>query len=211
MKYKVFKDKISAFPIFSASQISSLTSNVQVLRNQLVFWKKQGLVIKLKKGLYILNEEDRKTNPSRAFIANQLVSPSYVSTEYALSFYGLIPEKTEDVTSVTTKKTAVIKNSLGVFRYQHLQPRCFIGFKQFEEREGLPFFMATPEKALVDFFYLNLSRFKAAAPDIFHLSYRFQNMQDLNKKRLRGLAKIFRSQKLEKVVDSFCEFMRLEG
>src|SRR3989338_10366267 len=127
MKYKVFKDKISAFPIFSASQISSLTSNVQVLRNQLTFWQKQGLVLKLKKGFYILNEDDRKINPSRAFIANQLVSPSYVSTEYALSFYGLIPEKTEDVTSVTTKKTVVIKNSLGVFRYQHLQPPCFIG------------------------------------------------------------------------------------
>lgn len=208
MKYKEFKNKIRNFPVFSSSQISSLTSNVQILRNQLTLWQKQGLVLRLKRGLYILNEEDRKINPPRTFIANQLVSPSYVSTEYALYFYGLIPEKVEDITSVTTKKTTVIKNSLGVFRYQHLNADCFKGFEQVEEKGGLSFFIATPEKVIADFLYLNLSNFSVEDKDIFGLSYRFQNTSALNKKRLKDFAKLFNNQKLIKVVNSFCEFIK---
>ena len=167
MKYKEFKNKIRNFPIFSSSQIPSLTSNAQVLKNQLGLWQKQGLLLKLKRGLYILNEEDRKINPSRTFIANQLVAPSYVSTEYALFFYGLIPEKVEDVTSITTKKTTVVRNSFGTFRYQHLNTNCFTGFEQVEEKDGLSFFIARPEKAIVDFLYLNLSNFKVGDQDVF--------------------------------------------
>ena len=211
MKYKEFKHKIRNFPIFSSSQISSLTSNAQVLKNQLTLWQKQGLVLRLKRGLYILNEEDRKITPSRTFIANQLVSPSYVSTEYALFFYGLIPEKVEDITSVTTKKTTLIRNSFGIFRYQHLDTDCFMGFEQIEEKGSLYFFIATPEKAIVDFLYLNLSNFKVGDQDIFRLSYRIQNTSALSKRRLKDFAKAFNSQKLIKVVDTFCEFMNSEG
>jgi predicted transcriptional regulator of viral defense system len=208
MKYKEFKSKIRDFPIFSSSQINSLTSNAQVLKNQLTLWQKQGLVLRLKRELYILNEGDRKINPSRTFIANQLVSPSYISTEYALFFYGLIPEKVEDITSITTKKTTLIRNGFGAFRYQHLNATCFIGFEQVKEQGGFSFFIATPEKAVVDFLYLNLSNFKPQDQDIFKFSYRFQNTQGLRKKRLRDFAKIFNNQKLIKVVDSFCEFMK---
>lgn len=210
MKYKEFKNRIRNFPIFSSSQISSLTSNAQVLKNQLTLWQKQGLVLRLKRGLYILNEEDRKINPSRPFIANQLISPSYISTEYALFFYGLIPEKVEDITSVTTKKTTVIKNNLGVFRYQHIDTRCFLGFEQIEEKGELSFFIATPEKAMVDFLYLNLSNFRVEDKDIFKLSYRIQNTSELSEKKLKDFAKIFRNQMLIKVVDTFCEFMKGE-
>lgn len=148
-----------------------------------------------------MNEEDRKINPSRTFLANQLVSPSYLSTEYALFFYGLIPEKVEDITSVTTKKTTLIRNSFGVFRYQHLNTKCFLGFEQVEEKGGFSFLIATPEKAIVDFLYLNLANFKPQDQDIFRLSYRIQNTQDLSKKKLRDFAKIFNNQKLIKVVD----------
>lgn len=210
MKYKEFKNKIRDFPIFSSSQLSSLTSNPQVLKNQLTLWQKQGLVLRLKRGFYILNEEDRKINPSRTFIANQLVSPSYVSTEYALSFYGFIPERVEDLTSVTTKKTTIIRNKFGVFRYQHVKPACFRGFEQIVKGEGFSFFIATPEKAVVDFLYLNLSHFKVSEPDIFASSYRFQNTSGISKKRLKIFAQLFNNQKLIKVVDSFCEFIKQE-
>jgi len=69
MKYKDFKNKIRNFPLFSSSQISSITDREQILRNQLTQWQKQGLLFCVKKGLYILNEADRKINPSRLFIA----------------------------------------------------------------------------------------------------------------------------------------------
>lgn len=65
---------------------------------QLSNWEKKGLIIRLKRGLYVLNENDRKIEPSRIFLANSLYSPSYVSTAYALGYYDLIPEKVEDGT-----------------------------------------------------------------------------------------------------------------
>jgi predicted transcriptional regulator of viral defense system len=208
MKYIEFKKIMQAFPFFSSSQFANITDNEQVLKNQLNLWQKQGLVLRLKRGLYILNEEDRRINPSRLFIASQLFCPSYISTEYALSFYGLIPEKVEDVTSVTTKKTLVLRNSLGIFRYQHIKTACFIGFKQNEDENNLPFFIAEPEKAVVDFLYLNLSNFKESDKDIFELSYRFQNTQDLSKKKLKDFSHLFNSKKLIKVVNSFCDFIK---
>jgi len=207
MKYKDFKNKIRNFPLFSSSQISSITDNEQVLRNQLTQWKKQRLLFCVKRGLYILNEGDRKINPSRLFIANQLLCPSYISTEYALSFYGLIPEKVEDITSVTTKKTALFENTFGVFRYQHINISAFIGFREVRDEASLPFFIAEPEKAIVDFFYFHLLNFQRDDKDIFSLSYRFQSVSDLNKKRLKDFAKTFKNRKLLKVIGLFCEFI----
>jgi len=150
MRYKDFKNKIQNFPFFSTSHIFTLANNEQVLRNQLVKWQKQGLIYPLKKGLYILNEEDRKINPSRLFLANTLLSPSYISCEYALSFYDLIPEKVEDVTSATTRKTTYFKNILGTFYYHHIKLNCFTGFRQIEDENKFPVFVAEAEKTLVD-------------------------------------------------------------
>lgn len=65
---------------------------------QLSNWEKKGLIIRLKRGLYVLNENNRKIEPSRIFLANSLYSHSYVSTAYALGYYDLIPEKVEDGT-----------------------------------------------------------------------------------------------------------------
>ncbi len=210
MKFRNFKAAIQKFPLFSTSQILSLTDNEQVLRNQLTRWEKLGLVLKLKKGLYILNSSDRKINPSKMFIANQLYSPSYLSIEYALGFYDLIPERVEVITSVTTKKTAVFENSFGTFTYQHLKTSCFNGFRELKDESNLPFFIAEPEKAVVDFFYLNLPVFRKIDPDIFSLSYRFQNVAGINTKKLKEFAKQFNSKKLKHLIQMFIEFVKSE-
>lgn len=210
MKFRNFKTAIQNFPIFSTSQISSLTGNEQVLRNQLTRWERLGLVLKLKKGLYILNSSDRKINPSRMFIANQLYSPSYISTECALDFYGLIPERAEVTTSVTTKKTTVFENVFGRFTYQHLKTSCFNGFRELKDQMNLPFFIAEPEKAIVDFLYLNLPVFKKIDPDIFALSYRFQNVSGLNTKKLKKFSDQFYSKKLKHLIQMFVEFVKSE-
>ena len=210
MKYNQFKDKIQKYPIFSSSHLAALTNNEQVLRNQLARWRSQGLVLRLKKGLYVLNKEDRKINPSRPFIASQLLSPSYLSTEYALSFYGLIPERVEDVTSVTTKKTTTFRNDFGTFHYQHIDVACFVGFKETKDENGFPFFIAEPEKGIVDFLYLNLFNFSVDDVNIFRDSYRFQNLSPLNRGRLKKFAQVFNNKKLLNVVNSFWEFMESE-
>lgn len=49
---------------------------------------RKGEIISLKRGLY----ETDSTTPGLV-LANSLLGPSYLSFEYALSYYGLIPER----------------------------------------------------------------------------------------------------------------------
>ncbi|MEW5766860.1 MAG: hypothetical protein AB1797_04435 [bacterium] len=211
MKYLEFKNIIRKFPIISSSHIFNLTPKPRSLKNQLTIWQKKGLLIKLRKGLYILNEQDRKITPSRLFIANALYLPSYISTEYALSYYDLIPEKVEDLTSVTTKKTISFKNVFGSFHYQHLKTELFFGMNQIMDENNLPVFLAHPEKAMLDFIYLNLEEFKNKGMDFFEEAYRFQNLNILKEKRLMEFAKRYKNKVLIDVVNNLLNFMREKG
>jgi len=207
MNYAQFKNRVLNLPLILSKDILSFEKNRQALLNQLKRWQDRQLIIKLKKGVYILNQNDRKINPSRQFIANQLYAPSYVSLEYALGFYGIIPERVIEVTCVATKKTARFLNKSGTFTYQHIKPAAFRGFKTLKDENGLTYFIAEPEKAVVDFLYLNLDKFKRDDKDIFEGSYRFQNAETLNKKRIIELAGCFNNRKLSKIASLFCEFI----
>lgn len=145
---------------------------------------------------------------SRLFIANELYFPSYISCEYALYFYGLIPEKVEDIISVTPRKTRVFKNSFGIFRYYHIKPSLFSGFRKVLDKNNLPFLIATPEKAVFDFIYFNLRILKDKGKDVFEYSYRFQNLEDLNIEKLRETAKKVKNRTLHKVIDKFISFAK---
>lgn len=208
MKFQEFKKKISKFPVFSSSHLSAFEENTQLLKNQLSSWCKKKLIIKLKRGLYILNPEDRKLNPSSLFIAMQLTSPCYISTQYALSYYGLIPERVTDITCITTKKTNSYENELGTFVYQHLKLAVFNGFKELKDENNLPYFMAEPEKALIDFFYLNLKSFKGKNSSVFKLSFRLRKNVKLNTKKLLFYAKIFNNKTLLKIVNSCIKYLK---
>lgn len=211
MNYTEFKNKFQGLPVILSKEVERLEKDSQVVRNQLNRWQDRKLIIKLKRGMYLLNENERKINPSRSFIANQLFWPSYVSLEYALSFYGLIPEKAADVTSVTTKKTYCFESELGRFVYQHIKPSAFRGFRSVKEEGGISFFIAEPEKAVVDFLYLNLRKFARSSKNLFRASYRFQNLGKLRKRRIIELACLFENHGLIKAAREFCDFIIEEG
>lgn len=209
MNYREFKNKVQHLPLVLSRDLVRFRKDKQSIRNQLCRWQKKALIIKLKKGIYILNEGDRKITPCRQFIANQLCVPSYISMEFALNFYGLIPERVTVVTSVTTRKTAQFTNELGDFVYQRIKPAAFRGFKSVKADGGLDFFIAVPEKAIVDFLYLNSSAFKGDA-HIFESSYRFQNIEELSIEKIKEFAKLFGNNKLNRVAGLFCDYLKEE-
>jgi predicted transcriptional regulator of viral defense system len=202
MKYNQFKNTVMELPVFRSSDFYWLSGNRQVFKNQISAWKKEKRILALKKGLYVLNEYDRKTTPSREFVANQLVFPSYVSMEYALSFYGMIPEKTFQVTSVTTKKTRNVQNAFGNFVYRSMKTSCFFGYLSIRDENGLSVLMAEKEKALLDFVYLNLDRFSIQESGRLRESHRMQNLEDLNRTKLDDYAARFDNRKLVSVIQS---------
>lgn len=210
MNYTDFKNKVLEQPFFRSADMETSDLNVQVFRNQLLRWENQSRILKLRKGVYMLNKNDRKIEPSRVFIANQLCIPSYVSLEYALNIYGLIPERVMQVTSITSKKTQRFSTPMGVFSYQHIKPACFRGFKVIKDENGLDYFIAEPEKALIDYIYLNLKQFKDNNLDIFEQSYRLQNIEQLSCAKIRGFARMFKNRRLSKVILLLCKFIKKE-
>lgn len=108
----------------------------------------EGKLISLKKGLYVWNSDSLPENFS---IANILYTPSYVSLESALSFYGLIPERVFSISSMTFKTSKKFSNALGNFEYIKIPTLYYsFGIKRISIRDGKFSLMATAEKALMD-------------------------------------------------------------
>jgi len=221
MTFPTFKRLVLNHPmILSAGVCDRLTGqdtspgSRQELLNQFTRWQKKGLLIQLRRGMYLLNTNDRRINPSRSYLATQMYTPSYVSLEYALGVYGLIPERVEDVTSITTKKTRRIVNELGTFSYQHVTPAVFKGFKAAKDDQALTYFIAEPEKAVLDFIYFQLARLRTptdVSSNIFADSYRFQNTEWLKEKRILELAEPYPSPYMRPLAELFCQFRREEA
>ncbi len=203
MKFSAFRERIKPLPLFSTSMLGTLTDRVNTLKVQLSRWKRKGWVHSLRKGLYVLSPQERAIEPPLFYLANQILIPSYVSLESALAYYGLIPEFVAAATSVTVRKTCRFKNEFGIFTYQHIQPKGFFGFQTLELSPGWRVLIAAPEKAVVDFLYLNAKKLRPDREDQFSGSYRFQKGRRLQAAKLRAYAKRLGKQRLSLLVESF--------
>lgn len=114
-------------------------------------WVKKGVLIALKRGLYLVGESWRTEGVVLPLIANRLYGPSCVSLEYALSWHGWIPERVHNVTSVCLARGCVIHNPVGHFLYFRLPPSVYpVGIVQETSSKTATFLIAHPEKALCD-------------------------------------------------------------
>ena len=112
---------------------------------------KSGEIIKVKNGFYVLAQGNRVEQLSLPLIANALSGPSYVSLDYALSLYGLIPEGVFEITSVTTSRSKKFDTQIGLFSYSYSKPELYeIGVVQQSTSGNKNFLIASPEKALCD-------------------------------------------------------------
>jgi predicted transcriptional regulator of viral defense system len=108
-------------------------------------------IMRIKKGLYIFGPSYRREPYSRELLANWIYGPSYISLEYALSHYGMIPERVEMITSVTCARDRAFQTPAGRFSYWSVPIRAYcIGFDRIELAGNRGFLMATREKALAD-------------------------------------------------------------
>ena len=172
----------------------------------------EGLFTRLKKGMYAL-----KTDlPSGEEIANSIYRPSYVSFEYALAYYGILPEMPYTITSATTKPTRdFIVNGMG-FSYFTIKPEAYTGYVliktdrrtslkytdvYFSEMENITdmgaFLIAEPEKALVDYLYF-VSLGKKSLNDRLYIE-----PGSLNKTKTRAYARLYGRKKLNELVESY--------
>ena len=159
-----------------------------------------GLFLRLKKGLYAL-----KTDlPSEEEIANGLYKPSYLSFEYGLAYYHMIPEMPHTVTSATTKPTRLFSVSNMSFSYRSIKKQAFTGYSLFK-LENKSFLIADKEKVLMDYLYF-IALQKISGRDRLLLSLKnkaYCRTQGLNKEKIKNYLALFRNKKLKVLVKPF--------
>lgn len=134
----------------TTTAIASLYPDINGGNQKVSALENSGDILRLKRGLYVVNPRISGIIISIELIANHLYSPSYVSRLTALRHYGLIPEKVVVTQSMTVKHTRKFINSLGFFEYTNVNREYFpIGLRSIETND-YGYIIASPEKALCD-------------------------------------------------------------
>jgi predicted transcriptional regulator of viral defense system len=119
---------------------------------------KYGILIRVKRGIYILREKWKYFSREQKFeIANLLQVPSYISLATALDYYEITTQLQQSfIESIAIKRTKEVEINGNIFNYTRLNQDFYEGFVKQNN-----FFIATPEKALLDACYLMaLGRYK---------------------------------------------------
>ena len=171
MDYLTFKQKLKDYPIFKIQDALKWFpgTNQKTLVLQLHSWTKKGLLQRLKRGVYKFCDFQIKDS---FILSDLLYSPSYISKETALNYYGIIPDIPFAVTSITTNKSMDFNiERYGLFIYSHIKPELFFGYKTIKTNV-YNYKIALPEKALFDFIYFR-SFEKTFSPENFLSEARF--------------------------------------
>lgn len=104
--------EIGVIPV-TTSIIESFYPDLKSAEKKVVWLEKNGYIIRLKRGLYVVNPEYTGKRLSNELIANHLYAPSYVSMSTALRYYGLIPEAVYVNQSMTVKHSRSFQTPIG--------------------------------------------------------------------------------------------------
>lgn len=181
--------------VFSYTFLMDHLQNYANPRGKIGRMLQSGEIIRVKKGLYVFGDEYRMEPIHRGVLANLIYGPSYVSGMYALSVHGLIPERVETVTSMTTERNKVFDTPFGRFEYLHLNLQRYtvgIDWREVGERERSLF--ASPEKALADVVSRQRDLKNCEALREFlveNLRVDEDHLQDLDSERMAKIAAVY--------------------
>lgn len=211
MKFEELIKNFQKLPFFSFKEALALSADpTDQFKNQLSVWAGAGKIERLRRGYYILSETYRKSEPSVYYISNYLYRPSYISLYTALQFYGLIPEAVFEIQAVTPLHGMQWSSSLGSFQYRCVKQDKFWGYREIAGAASPApqnnFLIAEPEKALLDFFYLQ----NGSWPVERIKQMRFQSWETLNMAKLDEFAARFHSPKVTRAVRNLARYFKDE-
>jgi len=203
MDYGAFKRWVAEIPIFTTQDVVTISGqNPAIVAVSLTRWVRAGQVIRLRRGLYTLSDQERRAPLRAPIIAAALVEPSYLSGVWLLSNDSVVPEAVFMVTSATRGRSVEFENPYGRFAYQRLPERAWFGYG-LREVDGQGVLFADPEKALLDTIYWSRSDWK---PERFR-----QERVDgdrINRKRLERYVKRWGEPQLFKSLEAFMHYQQ---
>ncbi len=133
-------------PYYTISDLEKILGqkrpSLYVTLNRLV---KHGVLTRLRRGIYQVSLQA----PDLARIANQLVYPSYLSFESALSRFGILSQIPYTLTFATPLRSRRLTLGDTDVEFRQLKQELFFGYQL---KNGL--YLAEPEKALLDQIYM---------------------------------------------------------
>lgn len=135
--------------IYSSIVLSNKLS-VNSKYSKMSLMEKNGEIVRLKRGLYT-------DNPTKDYLASSsyIHTPSYISFEFALAHYGLIPERVVEITCATIFAEHKLRftNKCGRYSYRNTAPKAF-PLDVIMIDGSLPYYIASKEKCLLDMIYI---------------------------------------------------------
>ncbi len=194
MKWKEFRKRMrkNVFTLAEARAVAFDTKPA-VLKLELHQWMSAGDLIGVKRGVYAFADAPL----DKIEIARALYAPAYVSLEYALNHYGLLPDVVFGVTLVTPKATRTFTTPRGLFIYRRIAQKLFFRFDPAT-------LMGEREKCLLDYLYLNSAQFEPTARCWEEL--RLQNLSDIDFDKAFEHARAFQSKKLITLLGSIKDY-----
>jgi predicted transcriptional regulator of viral defense system len=173
---------------------SSPTSTKYFLETQ----THEGFLVRLKRAVYALKTDP----PNEEEIANALYQPSYISFEYALAYYNILPEMTYTVTSATTKPTRLFTTENIAYSYRTIKASAYTGYSLVKKGDR-SFLLAEPEKSLIDYLYfVSLHRVGLNDRLVARFKERYHDkIGGLRKEKMTAFTKLFGNEQLERVVE----------
>lgn len=205
MKWKDVLIKFSERPLFHSSMLEIFPDDRHHIQVQLSRWVDSGKLSQIRREWYLIEKPYRLKDVPIPVIANKVVHPSYLSLDWALQYYEMIPEYVPNPTSITTGRGVQFIAQDRLFIYHHVQPSFFIGYMR-TEFDGHMINVTHPEKALLDKIYLFTQRNKFSLDWLKEL--RLQNLDGFSFNRFESYLQKTNKKGLSKAVESAIQYIK---
>lgn len=193
--------------VFDYTQLMHVLAEYSKPRDVVSSLLRKEQIIRVRKGLYVFGELWRRQPISREMLANLVYGPSILSLDYALAWYGLIPENVNVLTSITSGRSRHFNTHLGRFSYTHLSQKRFAFGATIQKSNTGNRLITEPIKALADKVWTD-KRFQPTSPASY-ADYLFEDLRIdeatlagyYNKLNMNNLRQAYSTRKVTWMVD----------
>ena len=161
--------------VFDYTQLMHVLAEYRKPRDAVSSLLQKKQIIRVRKGLYVFGALWRRQHISHEMLAGLVFGPSVLSLNYALAWYGLIPEWVDMLTSVTSGRSRQFKTPLGIFSYTHLSGNRFTYGVALQKSDTGNWLITEPIKALADKVWTD-KRFQPTSPASY-ADYLFEDLR----------------------------------
>ena len=193
--------------VFDYTQLMHVLAEYSKPRDVVSSLLRKEQIIRVRKGLYVFGELWRRQPISREMLANLVYGPSILSIDYALAWYGLIPEHVDVLTSISSGRSRHFNTPLGSFSYTHLSQERFTFGAAIQKSNTGNWLITEPIKALADKVWTD-KRFQPTSPASY-ADYLFEDLRIdeatlagyYNKLNMNNLRQAYSTRKVTWMVD----------